>query len=218
MINFGLSTKKDGSMRGNFLKQKNYLNSLIREKKIIVSANLVHGTRVVRVDDICSEQTISNCDALTTNDKRKILCLTVADCLPLYLYDQKQEIIALVHGGWRGIEAGIIKEVINSFKQNYQSRPEDIKVQIGPHIKACHFEVQTDVALKFKNNGIIKRDSKSYLDLAVVAIAQLIESGVLLKNIIISEECTFCSQDKYFSYRRDKPAKLETMLAYLNFK
>ncbi len=218
MINFGLSTKKDGSMRGNFLKQKNYLNSLIREKKIIVSANLVHGTRVVRVDDICSEQTISNCDALITNDKRKILCLTVADCLPLYLYDQKQEIIALVHGGWRGIEAGIIKEVINSFKQNYQSRPEDIKVQIGPHIKACHFEVQTDVALKFKNNGIIKRDSKSYLDLAVVAIAQLIESGVLLKNIIISEECTFCSQDKYFSYRRDKPAKLETMLAYLNFK
>lgn len=217
-INFGLSTKKDGSMKGRFAAQASYLQGLTKEKKIIVSANLVHGAKLVRVDDILSDQIIPNCDALITSDVNKILCLTVADCLPIYFYDQKQAVIALAHAGWRGVLSEIVKEVIASFKNHYDSKPEDILVIIGPHIKGCHFEVQMDVASKFPPEAIIRRDNKIYIDLAHVVQKQLIEAGILTNNITISHDCTYCQSDKYFSYRRDKPKELETMLAYISFK
>jgi hypothetical protein len=43
---------------------------------------------------------------------------------------------------------------------------------------------------------------RSFLDLQQVATYQLIDSKVLEKNILSSEECTKCNPDKYYSYRR----------------
>ena len=43
---------------------------------------------------------------------------------------------------------------------------------------------------------------RSFLDLQQVATYQLIDSQVLDKNILSSEECTKCNSDKYYSYRR----------------
>jgi copper oxidase (laccase) domain-containing protein len=39
--------------------------------------------------------------------------------------------------------------------------------------------------------------------------------GISEENISDMDECTFCLPEKYFSYRRDAPAYIETQMAYI---
>lgn len=216
-INWGISNKQDGSMKdepGNrlvFLK-KNHL-----DKKIIISADLIHGKRVVSTDNFKNSQTMINCDALITNNLEQVLTLTVADCLPVYFYDPQKKVIALAHAGWRGLVADILPVVINFFQEKYQSQAQDILVFIGPHLRACHFAVQADVADLFSPTDQITKLDKTFVNLAQVAKKQLLSSGLANNNITISSDCTYCLEDKYFSYRRDREQGLKTMLAHISF-
>lgn len=217
-IYFGLSTKQDGQMKDNDSNHLIYIKQLGLDDKICVSATLEHGKRVTIVDKVSEKKKIDNCDALITNNKEQLLIITVADCLPIFFYDEVQEVIALAHAGWRGVLANIASEVIKVFKNHYHSDPHNISVYIGPHIKDCHFEVKQDVASKFNEFDIIRRADKLYINLAQIVVRQLVEEDILVNNINISSECSYCLNDKYFSFRRDKPKVLETMLAYIALK
>lgn len=204
--------KNSPANRRAFLKRQNL------DKKIVVSAGLIHSNKVTTVNGLSHNFLIPNCDALITSDRRYLLTITVADCLPLYFYDNKKQVVAIAHAGWRGVVAQIAKEVVDAFVSNYGSSLKDIEVFIGPHIKDCHFEVKGDVAANFKISETIIRNKKIYINLAGVVTSQLLEWGILEANIRISPECTFCSSDKYFSWRRDKPQELKTMLAYIGLQ
>lgn len=54
-----------------------------------------------------------------------------------------------------------------------------------------------------------------FLDLAKAVTIQLMKSGISEQHIEVSGECTFALKDKYYSYRRDKPENLETMIAFM---
>ena len=157
-----------------------------------------------------------------TDNPELILSITVADCLPVYFFDQKNKVVGIAHAGWRGVENGIVKEVIGMLKDDYRSSASDISVFVGPHIGACHFAVGNEVADKFFAwpDCIISREGKSYIDLAGVVRKQLASVGVLGEKINISPECTYCLPEKFFSYRRDNPGldKLEVMTAYIGLK
>jgi len=214
----GISDKKDASMKNSLENRLLFFKNQNLDHKIIVSAGLVHRNRVVIVDDINETQSIPDCDALITNQSKYLLAITVADCLPIYFYDKNKKIIALAHAGWRGVVSNIAQEVINVFISHYNSNPSDIEVFIGPHIQACHFEVKDDVSSQFKISDSIIRNKKTYINLAKTVKEQLSELGLNDDNIRITEECTYCLSDKYFSYRRDNPKELEVMLAYISLK
>lgn len=214
-IVLGLSEKKDGPMKFSLENRDSYLSVKNLRGRIVVSAGLVHGNNVVVIDNDMKSGQVPNCDALITNDPRYLLTLTVADCLPIYFYDKRNKVIALAHAGWRGVAANLASEVVKVFKNNYHSEPENILVFIGPHIKDCHFEVKSDVASQFNVSDIIIRDGKTYLNLSSIVLNQLLTAGIPNANISVSEECTACVTDKYYSYRRDNPKELETMLAYI---
>ncbi len=214
----GISEKKDGPMK-NFLGNRIlFFKNEGLDKKIIVSAGLVHNNRVVIVDNCDKEAIIDNCDALITNNSKYLLTITVADCLPVYFYDINKKVVALAHAGWRGVVSEIVSEVVVSFVNHYNSDLSDIKVFIGPHIKDCHFEVKNDVADYFKEACLVNNYGKTYINLSLAVKNQLIESGILNSNINISHECTYCLKNKYFSFRRDNPEVLETMLAYIGLQ
>ena len=217
-IHLGISQKKDGSMKSDFNKRFLFFKKLGLDKKIIISADLVHKNRVMIVDDVSESSVISKCDALISNNPKHLLSLTVADCLPIYFFDKNKSVIALAHAGWRGIVANIAKEVINTFIDHYDSNLSDIEIHLGPHIKSCHFEVKDDVACQFQEAYILNKAGKKYVDLAGVVKRQALDLNILPANIYISPECTHCLDDKYFSFRRDKPQELQTMLAYISLK
>lgn len=216
LVNWGISYKKDGSMKNEPDNRWLFFAKNNLDKKIIISAELVHDKKVVVVNRFKHSQTVIGCDALITNNPAQVLTITVADCLPVYFYDSQKQVVALAHAGWRGLINGVLLNVINSFKNDYQSAPRDIFVFIGPHIKSCHFEVKADVATLFPDNIKIKRNQKVYLDLELLAKQQLLDLGVLPDKITASPDCTHCLDNKYFSYRRNRNQDLQTMLAYIN--
>lgn len=202
-------------MKFSLENRENYLSVKNLSGRIVVSAGLVHGNKVVVVDRGMKSGQVPDCDALITNDPSYLLTLTVADCLPIYFLDKKNHVIALAHAGWRGVATNITGEVLKVFKNIYDSELENVLVYIGPHIKDCHFEVKGDVASQFDISDIIIREGKTYLSLSSIVTSQLLAAGVKKANISISEDCTVCASDKYYSYRRDNPKELETMLAYI---
>ena len=145
---------------------------------------------------------IAATDALISKSNSIVLSIQVADCIPLFLADPLNGIIGLVHAGWRGIEKRIISDTVNIMVQKGGSRKEIIAF-MGPSIRQCCFEIGPEVSKKFPIDCLINgNQDRSFLDLQQVATNQLIDSQVLDKNILSSEECTKCNPDKYFSYRR----------------
>jgi len=211
----GLSAKADGSMKNAPENRAAFFARQNLAHKIIVAADLAHSDKVLIVDDVTESKMIPNYDALITNNPNQILNLTVADCLPVYFYDAKKKVVALAHAGWRGVVSEIVKNVITTFVEHYNSGPADIEVFIGPHIHDCHFEIGEELIDKFSPQNIIYRDHKIFVNLAQEVVGQLTSSGILPDKIEISAECTYCLRDKYFSFRRDKPEQLETMVAYI---
>lgn len=217
-IYLGISEKEDGSMKDSLENRLSFFEKIELDDKIIISAGLIHGNKVVIIDNVYESQSIENCDALITSRDDVLLTITVADCLPIYFFDRNKKIIALAHAGWRGVCLKIVPEVINTFVNHYNSNLDDLEVFIGPHIRNCHFEIQEDILNQFDELDILRRDNKIFVDLSKSVGRQLIELGINEKNINISNECTYCLENKYFSYRRDRLQGLKTMLAYLGQK
>jgi len=214
----GISKKKDGSMKNSLENRFLFFKNKGLDSKIRISAGLAHKNKVSIVDNINKNQSIPDCDALITNQNKFLLTITVADCLPIYFYNKNKKIVALAHAGWRGVNSKIAKEVINIFINHYDSNPNDIEVFIGPHIKDCHFEVKDDVSSQFKISDSVIRDKKTYINLSKIVREQLLQLNINNDNINTSDECTYCLSDKYFSYRRDKPQELETMISYMGLR
>lgn len=155
-------------------------------------------------------------DAVITKDKDIALGLTVADCLPVVVFNPANNSIALVHCGWRNLENGLIKKSINILVKG-KSENRKLIAYIGPHICQKHYEIKTDVYLKFTKykKAIKKTGKKIFLDLGEIAKAQLIEVGVKEKNITIDGICTFESND-LFSFRRGDLKNRNLYLLTLN--
>lgn len=226
-----LSKKKDGSMkfscdflrgmsprqiwRGDkeiFENRKKFLAKLGININQVVSADLVHGNVVQVVTAKNRRQRIAETDGLLTNDKDTFLAITVADCLPIFLYDTENKVIGLIHGGWQSLAKDILASAIKKLIDNFGSRPENILAGIGPGIGACHFEIKEDILKHWKvrpsKRAFRQEDGKVFLDLKITTKIQLVNLGLKEENIEINPECTYCLADKYFSYRREIPPNL----------
>ena len=146
---------------------------------------------------------ISSFDGLITREKKLPLAVFTADCLSIFLFCPKTNTIGLIHAGWRGTKGEIAKKAIILMKQNFNCKPKDIIVCLGPTIRRCCYEVGNDFKKYFKQ-GLIKRNGRLFLDLIKINKKQLVSCGVKNKNIIDSKICTSCENNKFFSYRREK--------------
>ena len=204
-MNWLLSKKEDGSM-----KKAENIESFLKKKEIdpdrFVRANLVHGKEIAFVEKGDAGKVIEGVDGLITENPIA-LGVTVADCLPVYI--KSEEMTGILHAGWRSIHKGIIEEATDLLSE---LEAENVSVFVGPSIKNCHFEVKKDLIDKFSDypDCFDRREGKIFLDLQKVVEKKLKNNGI--KNIRISEKCTFCSDD-LFSYRRDK--KINNMLAVI---
>ena len=129
--------------------------------------------------------------------------LRFADCTPLMFYDKENNIAAVSHAGWRGTAVKIGVLTVNKMIENFDSKPKNIIAVIGPAISVCCYEVGDEV----KENLLATVSDKSGLfdgmkvDLKAINARQLTESGV--EKIDICPYCTFCDNDKFFSYRKE---------------
>ena len=169
------------------------------EPNHVVNPKQIHSAKVKFVH---TPGEIAGTDALVSKSNLVVLSIQVADCIPLFLADPLNGIIGLVHAGWRGVQKRIISITVNKMVQKGGS-VEQIIAYLGPSIQQCCFEIGPEVSKNFPIDCLTNGDGdRLFLDLKQVATNQLIDSQILVNNILTSGECTKCNPEKYFSYRR----------------
>jgi polyphenol oxidase len=164
----------------------------------LVTVRQVHGATVLNGALV---NQASEADALVTDAFDLALAILVADCVPLALADAASGRVALIHAGWRGLEAGVIARALEGF---------DVRTThafIGPSISKERYQVGPDVAQHFTNvEGALIADGgdRSRLDLRLVATRQLLDAGIEGDYIERSRDVTD-GGEVFFSDRAQRP-------------
>jgi len=162
----------------------------------------VHDDRIVVAgDSMKNRRVLQEADGLITQTLGLPLAIRSADCLSVFLYDEKQCGIGLIHVGWKGSQKNIVGQTINLMIEQWQTDPKNIKVVFGPAIRSCCYEVG-DEFQEFFPKKLIARDNQHFLDLPQMTQDQLLSAGVEKVNIVDCEICTCCDSN-YFSFRRE---------------
>ena len=163
----------------------------------MATAKQIHSDRVLVVK---SDGPQGEGDALISNQPGVGLAIRTADCLPILMADPRNRAVAAIHAGWRGVVSEIVSKTIHAMCHQFDSKPEDLVVAIGPGIGVCCFEVGPEVAVQFQLSGRTK------VDLIETTTRQLRRNGVSPGQISTSGRCTCCEPELFESFRRDRVA------------
>ena len=175
----------------------------------------VHGAVVRLVDErdrhVCLSTVPYEADGIATATRQLPLFCFTADCVPVLLYEKDGKAAAAVHCGWRSSVGDILGEALRQLK-TLGAQAQDLCAAIGPAIGRCCFETDDDVpeAITAWLGGdtaelfVRRADGKTLVDLRAANARRLMQLGVPAERIDVSEECTFCSHEKYWSHRYTK--------------
>lgn len=181
---------------------------------MFLTVNQVHGNDVLLIDKAAvniSELSSTSADAVITNQCNIAIGILTADCVPIFLIDPVQRIIGVVHAGWKGMAKGVIKKSIETMVKQFGSDKKAMLSAVGPSIGPCCYMVDNAVVKEFdlrnsKSGGdeFIRKEAGCWrLDLKKAALVQMLNIGLLERNISIENLCTSCRNDIFFSYRKD---------------
>ena len=161
-------------------------------------------------------------DGIVTKNPLLVPVVTVADCVPIFLYDKKQKAIGAFHSGWKG--TGIAGKGVEKLAGLYGSKKEDICAAIGAHIGSCCYLVDEERAEYFVENFGEKCVEKAHsfkspqdeelsmrfpyrLSLTEANLSVLKKAGIPEENIVVASDCTCCTkftggENVFGSFRR----------------
>jgi len=200
-LNCGRGSK---DKKENILKNLNYVaKKMIIERNKLVLMNQTHSAKVIEITKNNYKKKISS-DAMITKVKGLAIAVVTADCVPIIIYDLKNEIIGCIHAGWKGAFSGIIKNTVNKIKKINNNNM--IFASIGPCIGKRSYEVDVNFYQKFlkktkqnKKYFSDKNKTKKLFNLRKFVADKLIELQVKIDHV---NHDTFKEKMNFFSYRR----------------
>ena len=166
--------------------------------KVSLYLKQVHSGTVVQFLNGDLPAQVPTGDAILTDSNKAFIVIQVADCLPVLFFDPVKKLAAGAHAGWKGSLLGVVPEVVRQLRP-LGSRPENLRVWLGPSIRACCYEVDVERAVLFPRRG----DSERHIDLVSFNLKLLEEAGVRKNSVHIDPRCTACSAEQFPSYRRE---------------
>jgi polyphenol oxidase len=168
----------------------------------------IHGIKVINAK---SDGLVRTADGSYTNQIGQACVVMTADCLPIFLCDNKGTQVAAIHCGWRGLAKGIVERALVKFT----AKPQNLIAYFGPAISQQHFEVGIDVLDTFfkSSRSLLHTESIAaafipakkpfhfYADIYALARAELKALGV--NSIYGGGYCTYRESERFYSYRRD---------------
>ncbi|NMA74682.1 MAG: peptidoglycan editing factor PgeF [Bacteroidales bacterium] len=191
--------------------------SLKQKIQWFIQPHQIHQDTIRIIDDdflhLSSEkqkEQLDGVDALITNIPHCCITVATADCVPIMAYDNNNQVVTVIHSGWRGTLLRIVERSMEQMNQHFNTRPEDLKVCLGPSISLDAFEVGSEVYSAFKNEkfdvdsfSLYKPSTGKYhLDLWKCIEQSLERIGVSKSQIEISNICTYTNYKDFFSARR----------------
>lgn len=236
----GISKNKFNSMNLSFKMGDQYENVLKNfdifcksigfEKKNLVIADQTHSNNVKivtnndTVGNNLDSKRIKNTDGLITNQTGIVLMTSHADCNSLFFIDIKNKIIGLAHAGWRGTVSKIAEKMALSFIKKFNTNPENLICCMGPAIQKCCFKIHNDILPEFLKidlpnikDFIVKNAQNDSFNVDLLGINKqiLINLNIPVKNIHISDLCTKCHSELFYSHRASG-LKRGSMAAFLS--
>jgi len=194
------STSVSKNLRLNHLIQK-----ITRIHRPVVSLRQVHQDDCVVITSKDKLRREYRGDAVLTDRKDIFITIQVADCVPIFLLEEKRKVIGLIHAGWKGTLLGIAKRTIETAKERLGCEPEDFTVWFGPSIRSCCYRISDDVAILFDDECFQPSAKQgATLDLIGINRKQLLDCGVKDKRMFTTNCCTCCDDKLFYSYRREK--------------
>lgn len=210
-LNLGFHVGDDpGAVLAN---RRTLLTSIGFDINDLVCGEQVHGATVKLVGSgergrgaQTEEDALTGTDGMVTGIPGVVLGAFFADCVPVFLADVGGRCIGLVHAGWRGTIAGIVKVAIDLMCSAYHLSPASIAAVIGPAIGRCCYEVGDEVAALVRDarlDNVIEQvaPGKWRLGLAEANRQILLTAGVDPRWIRIMPFCTACHRELFYSHR-----------------
>lgn len=174
------------------------------------------GVSVVGADDAGRGSTeedsiVEGADALVTDVAGLSLCVTLADCVPVAIYDPDRSVVGLAHAGWGGTVARISSRTVEVMRERFGSDPSSIVAAIGPSIGPAGYEVGEDVIERARagygeqSSEILEpaADGKALFDLWTANRLDLEAAGVSGERIEVSGIASDEHLDEFYSHRHE---------------
>ncbi len=123
-------------------------------------AEQVHSNRVAMVPGpptlpaADGHPVVAGVDGLLTASSGVALVVYVADCAPLWLADPVAGVVGLLHSGKKGTEGNILGVAVEAMGREFDSRPENQVLVIGPCIRPPHYEVDIAAMIRSQAAGL----------------------------------------------------------------
>jgi polyphenol oxidase len=222
-LNCGLSSR---DLPDHVNENRRRVRAILPDHPPFVTMHPVHGAEVivVRPEDVPDHSQLYTylpykADAMITQARGIALFMSYADCTPIVLADPIHDAVALVHAGWRGTSIEVVMRTVEAMRDAFGTRPTDLRAGIAPAIGACHYEVDAPVQAAFAANAIAQEyaifstvlvpedggmRASLRLDVAASNYGQLVAAGIPPEQIELSEICTGCRTDLFFSHRTEQ--------------
>ena len=172
-------------------------------KNKLILMHQTHSNKVIEIKKDNYKKKIK-ADAIITKMKGIALGVMTADCVPIILYDVKNEIIGCVHAGWKGAYLDIIKKTINKIKKKNSNNL--IYACVGPCIGQKNYEVDLVFFKKFIKSSIKnkkyftrKNNNKKFFNLRKFVTDKLLKHRIKVDQVFRD---TYAQKSNFFSYRR----------------
>jgi YfiH family protein len=165
----------------------------------------VHGARAIDAD---VTQTLVQADAAVARKVGSVCVVKIADCMPVFF--AAEGVVGVAHAGWRGLAGGVLEATIDAMRVE----PAGVQAWLGPAIGPQVYEVGDEVRAAFAGHESAFKPTRPghwLLDLYAVARAKLSARGV--RGVGGGGFCTL-SDERFYSYRRDKTAARMAALIY----
>jgi YfiH family protein len=156
-------------------------------------------------------------DALVAAEPGPVLMTLHADCQPVLFVDparnQHGPVVAVAHAGWRGTIADVVGHTLQVMTAAFGSQPGDVHVCLGPAIGACCYTVGDEVVGAWQEAAgadaamaLRCEDGEVRFSLAAANALLLTRAGIRPEHMHVSDVCTRCDGDRWFSHRGQGPA------------
>jgi YfiH family protein len=221
-LNLGFTASDDRSIvAGN---RKRLLETATGSKPMIglVTLRQIHSSLTLRVGagDVhrVADSAVLEGDGLMTDEPGVLLGIQTADCVPVLVADVKKRSVAAFHAGWRGTVSRIVEKGIDRMCSEFGSASENLIAAVGPAIGQCCYSVGeqlrqeftaqfTYAAELFHERAAAAGSEQAYqlhLDLPEANRRQLLAAGLKDSAIAMTDLCTGCHTDRFFSHRIER--------------
>ena len=193
----------------------------------LASCSQVH-SRVVRVaESAAAFADLPEGDGVITANRALVPCVTVADCMPIWMHDPKTGFFGVLHSGWKG--TGILRTAVELAADEWGARAVDIRIILGPHIRSCCYTVDDERADYFTRAfgpSCVSLDQERRaaenrwpwrLSLAEANVNLALELGIERAHIHDSGVSTACDP-RYGSSRREGEGAFTHMAAFIRVR